>query len=54
MSDFNKLLDQGIRKNGKKLDPFMPVEALAKMNQIERRALWAYLEAVPARPFGGR
>jgi hypothetical protein len=53
-SDFEKLLDQGMRKNGKKLDPFMPVEALSKMNEVERKALWAYLEAVPQRPFGGR
>jgi mono/diheme cytochrome c family protein len=52
--DFIKLLETGIRKNGKKLDPFMPYEALSKMNDIERQALWAFLRTVEPRPFGGR
>jgi len=52
--DFNKLLETGIRKNGQKLDPFMPYEALAKMDETERRALWTYLRSVEPRPFGGR
>jgi mono/diheme cytochrome c family protein len=52
--DFDKLLTTGIRKNGKKIDPFMPVEALAKMNDTEKHALWAYLGSVPPKPFGGR
>jgi hypothetical protein len=52
--DFNKLLDTGVRKNGNKLNPFMPIEALGKMNPIERQALWSFLQTVPAQRFGRR
>lgn len=52
--DFVRLLDTGIKPDGKKLDPFMPVEALATMNDTERRALWAFLQKLEPRPFGGR
>jgi hypothetical protein len=52
--DFDKLLSTGIRKNGKTLDPMMPVTELGKFNQIERQALWAFLQSVPSKPFGGR
>jgi mono/diheme cytochrome c family protein len=53
-ADFDKLLSTGIRKNGKTLDPMMPVTELGKFNQTERQALWAFLQSVPAKPFGGR
>jgi hypothetical protein len=53
-ADFDKLLSTGIRKNGKNLDPMMPVTELGKFNQTERQALWAFLQSVPAKPFGGR
>jgi mono/diheme cytochrome c family protein len=52
--DFERLLNEGIKKDGKKLNPFMPVETFGKMNDVERKALWAYLESVPPKPFGGR
>ena len=52
--DFARLLDTGIRKNGQKLDPFMPVDAYAKFDDTERHALWAFLQSVPPRPFGNR
>jgi cytochrome c553 len=52
--DFNKLLDSGMKKNGQKLNPFMPYEALSHMNDVERQALWAFLQKVEPRPFGGR
>lgn len=52
--DFNRLLTEGLKKDGKKVDPFMPIEALGKMNEIERQALWAYLSAAPPVPFGSR
>lgn len=52
--DFDKLLTTGIRKNGKKLDPFMPVAAIGKMDETEKKALWAYLTSVPPKPFGER
>lgn len=53
-ADFERLLDTGLRKSGAKLDPFMPLENLAKYDSIERRALWAYLQTLPAKPFGER
>lgn len=52
--DFTKLLDTGLKKNGEKLNPFMPLEALTAMDEIERKALWAYLESLPQKPFGSR
>lgn len=52
--DFDRLLTQGIKKNGQKLDPFMPISSFGKMNETEKKALWAFLSQVPAKPFGGR
>jgi mono/diheme cytochrome c family protein len=52
--DFTTLLREGKRKDGKALDPFMPVEALKNFNEVEMNALWAYLQSVPPRPFGER
>jgi hypothetical protein len=52
--DFDRLLTQGIRKNGKKLDPFMPISGFGKMDETEKRALWAHLTTLKPLPFGGR
>lgn len=52
--DFDRLLTQGIKKNGQKLDPFMPISSFGKMDETEKKALWAHLTQVPAKPFGGR
>jgi hypothetical protein len=52
--DLARLLDTGVRKNGKKLDPFMPLDAIGKFNDVERHALWAYLQTLPPTPFGQR
>jgi cytochrome c553 len=54
MDDMNRLLDTGMRKNGNKLDPFMPYEAFSKLDEVERRALWAYLRSLPPTAFGNR
>jgi mono/diheme cytochrome c family protein len=53
-ADFNKLLNTGDRKNGKKLHPFMPIENYGKMDDIEKTALFAYLQSLPPKPLGGR
>ncbi len=53
-ADFEKLLSTGAKKNGQQLNPFMPIDAVAKMDDIERKALWNYLRSIPARPFGQR
>jgi hypothetical protein len=52
--DFDKLLKTGVRKNGKMLDPFMPIEEWKNFDDTEEHALWAYLQTVPAAPLGGR
>ncbi len=52
--DFDRLLTKGEKKNGEKLDPFMPIDALGKLDAVEKRALFAFLSELPPRPFGGR
>ncbi|MGZ3451282.1 MAG: c-type cytochrome [Polyangiales bacterium] len=52
--DFTKLLNTGMRKNGKQLHPFMPIEATAKADDTEKQALWAYLSSLAPLPYGGR
>ena len=53
-ADFETLMKKGIRKNGKALDPLMPIESWKVMDDTELHALWAYLQTLPPRPFGGR
>lgn len=52
--DFKRLLEQGIKKDGKKLDPFMPFESFGKLDDIEKQALWAYLASLPPTELGNR
>jgi len=54
LDDFKAVIHSGKRKNGKPLDPFMPVDALRNLNEVEITALWAYLQSAPPRPFGER
>ncbi|MFI5306141.1 MAG: c-type cytochrome [Polyangiales bacterium] len=53
-TDFMRFIATGVKPDGKQLDPFMPLQLLQNMNDTERRALFAYLTSLPARPFGGR
>lgn len=52
--DFQRLLATGVKRDGKRLDPFMPLDAVSRLDDIEKKALWAYLRSLPPRPFGGR
>ncbi len=52
--DFVQLVQSGKRKNGKPLDPFMPVGALRNYNETELKATWAYLSTLPPVEFGKR
>jgi mono/diheme cytochrome c family protein len=52
--DFDRLMRKGIKKDGSKLDPLMPVANLKHMNDVEMKALWKYLQSVPPKPFGNR
>jgi hypothetical protein len=51
--DFDRALTLGVKPDGGKIDPFMP-DAFSKLDDTEKRALWAYLRSVPARPLGER
>jgi mono/diheme cytochrome c family protein len=53
-ADFEKLMRTAVRKNGKPLDPFMPVEAWRNFDDTEMHAIWAFLQSLPPKPFGGR
>ena len=52
--DFVKVLATGTRKDGRKLDSMMPFAELDKLNETEKQALFAFLQSLPARPFGQR
>jgi hypothetical protein len=52
--DFDNLLTKGIRKSGKKLDPFMPIESFGKLDDVEKHALFAFMQTLPPIEFGNR
>jgi hypothetical protein len=52
--NFDKLMKTGERKNGKKLDPLMPIELWKNFNDTELHAVWAYLRTLPPMRFGQR
>ena len=52
--DFQKAIKTGTRPDGTTLDPVMPYKAYAGMKPDDIKALWAYLQTVPAKPAGGR
>lgn len=45
---FVKVLTDGVRPNGSKLHPIMPVQATKLMTPTEMTAIWKYLQSVPA------
>jgi cytochrome c553 len=52
--DFERVTSTATRKDGRKLDAFMPVEAIHHMDDVEKHALWAYLQSLPPVAFGTR
>lgn len=52
--DFDKLMKTGVRKSGRKLDPFMPVDAWKNLDDSEMHALWAFVRTLPPTKFGNR
>jgi hypothetical protein len=52
--DFERALTTGTRPDGSRIDSFMPFEAFSKLNDTEKRALWAYVQNLPPTPFGSR
>jgi cytochrome c553 len=53
-ADFLKVMRTGTRPDGRVLDTFMPWPYFAQMTDDELRALWRFLQVVPARPTGTR
>lgn len=51
---FLALLNDGTKPDGSKLDPFMPIGTLKTMSEIEKKALWAYLQSLDPVEFGHR
>lgn len=47
-ADFLRAMREGKRKDGSAIDPFMPWSIYAKMTDVELKALWAYLQQLPA------
>lgn len=45
--DFLRVLETGVRPDGKQLNPVMPL-AFGKMTDTEKQALWMYLKTLPA------
>lgn len=52
--DFDRILRTGVRPDGTKVDPFMPIGATSLMTPVEISAVWKYLQSLPPRPFGSR
>lgn len=53
-ADFIRAMRTGVRPDGTAIDPRMPWKAFGQMNDVELRALWAYLQTVPVKAEGGR
>ena len=55
LDDFKQVLKSGKRKkDGRKLDPMMPVESFGQFDEVEMQALFSYLQSLPAKAFGNR
>lgn len=52
--DFITALRTGVTPSGYELSEFMPWQTTAKMTDQELKALWLYLQSLPARPTGQR
>lgn len=53
-ADFHRVFREGKKRDGSAIDAFMPWQALGHFSDMELDALWAYLQTVPAKPYGQR
>jgi mono/diheme cytochrome c family protein len=51
--DFRKALSEGVRPDGTRLKPPMPVAYTKNFREAEMDALYLYLKTVPPKAFGG-
>jgi hypothetical protein len=48
-SDFIQAMRTGVTPDGQEMDPFMPWKNISKMTDDELKALWMYLQSLPAK-----
>lgn len=53
-ADFVRALREGKRPDGTTLNEFMPWKVAGKMTDDEIRAVWLYLQSIPAKEYGNR
>lgn len=53
-ADFAKAVRTGMRPNGIPISPDMPYKSFAHFTDEEIAAVWAYVQSVPAKAYGGR
>jgi mono/diheme cytochrome c family protein len=49
-SDFLRVMHEGKKPDGSKIDKIMPWESIGHMSDTELQALWLYLRQLPAKP----
>lgn len=54
LTDFDRAVRGGVSKNGYKLGKDMPSPEFSRLTDDEVAAMWAYLQTVPVKSFGGR
>jgi cytochrome c553 len=53
-ADFAKALREGVRPDGSKIDPFMPIASTKHLTDDELKAMWLFFQSLPPMPFGNR
>lgn len=53
-ADFTRALREGISRDGRSLDPTMPVQYTKEFTDVELEAMWKYLQTLEPKPFGER
>lgn len=53
-SDFERAMREGVSRDGRTLDPTMPVQFTKEFTDLELEAIWKYLESLEPLPFGNR
>ena len=53
-ADFIRVMRTGARPDGSQADSLMPYRLFKDMTDVELQAIYAYLQTVPAKPYGNR
>lgn len=52
--DFERSMREGVSRDGRALDPTMPVQFTREFTDMELEAIWKYLQSLEPLPFGNR